>query len=434
MLKTYIKDLPRAHKVSASAIFVVLVLFSLLSSEEPEASQHAESLELSVGERYALPIEVDTVDESTLLAVEEHKEWKTITVRRGDNLAKIFDREDLTPQEVYKVSKAGKDAKKLLKMKPGDELSILKDSDNTFRSLAYAYSSTETLSINKAEDNTFKSSVDKKQIQTRLGYAQGEIDSSFWNAGIRSGMSEAQIMNLAGIFGWDIDFALEIRPGDTFNIVFEKEYIDGEFIGYGNIIAAEFTNQGEEFTAIRYTDGLYYTPEGRSMRKSFLRAPVSFTRISSNFNPKRFHPVQKRYKPHRGVDYAAKRGTPVMAAGNGKVIKAGYDKYNGHHVFIQHGEKYTTKYIHFTKRLVKRGQTVKQGDIIGTVGSTGLASGPHLHYEFLVNGVHRNPRTVKLPKAEPIDKRERSAFQQLAQNYLIQLSNNRRIMLAMNQK
>jgi murein DD-endopeptidase MepM/ murein hydrolase activator NlpD len=170
------------------------------------------------------------------------------------------------------------------------------------------------------------------------------------------------------------------------------------------------------------------------MRKSFLRAPVSFTRISSNFNPKRFHPVQKRYKPHRGVDYAAKRGTPVMAAGDGKVIRAGYDKYNGHHVFIQHGEKYTTKYIHFTKRLVKKGQNVKQGDIIGTVGSTGLASGPHLHYEFLVNGVHRNPRTVKLPKAEPIERKERSAFQQLAQNYLVQLSNNRRIMLAMNQK
>ncbi len=405
----------------------------MFSSEKPEASQHAESLELSVGERYTLPMEVEE-DDAFIQQDEVHEEWKSITVRRGDNLAKIFDRENLTPQEVYKVSKAGKDANKLLKMKPGDELSLLKDNDNRFKSLTYAFSSTETLSIKKTVDDKFHSSIEKKEIQTRLGYSQGEITNSFWNAGIRSGMSEAQIMNLAGIFGWDIDFALEIRPGDSFNIVFEKEYIDGEFIGYGDIVAAEFTNQGEQFTAIRYTDGRYYTPEGRSMRKSFLRAPVSFTRISSNFNPKRFHPVQKRYKPHRGVDYAAKRGTPVMAAGDGKVIRAGYDKYNGHHVFIQHGEKYTTKYIHFTKRLVKKGQNVKQGDIIGTVGSTGLASGPHLHYEFLVNGVHRNPRTVKLPKAEPIERKERSAFQQLAQNYLVQLSNNRRIMLAMNQK
>jgi murein DD-endopeptidase MepM/ murein hydrolase activator NlpD len=434
VLKTYIQELPRVHKASITGILLVLALFSLLSSEKPEASQHAESLELSIGERYTLPIEVEIDDKALLRAEEEHEDWKSITVRSGDNLAKIFDRESLTPQEVYKVSKAGQEAKKLLKMKPGDQLSLLKDSDNHFQSLTYAYSPTETLTINKTADEKFQSSIEKKEIQTRLGYSQGEITNSFWNAGIRSGMSEAQIMNLAGIFGWDIDFALEIRPGDSFNIVFEEEYIDGEFIGYGNIVAAEFTNQGEQFTAIRYTDGRYYTPEGRSMRKSFLRAPVSFTRISSNFNPKRFHPVQKRYKPHRGVDYAAKRGTPVMAAGDGKVIRAGYDKYNGHHVFIQHGEKYTTKYIHFTKRLVKKGQYVKQGDVIGTVGSTGLASGPHLHYEFLVNGVHRNPRTVKLPKAEPIERKERSAFQQLAQNYMVQLNNNRRIMLAMNQR
>ena len=434
VLKIDVRDLPKAHKIAIAGIFSVLVVFSLLSSEKPEASQHAESLELSIGERYTLPIEVE-VDEETFTQVTDNQEdWKNITVRSGDNLAKIFDRESLTPQEVYKVSKAGQEAKKLLNMKPGDEISLLKDDSNRFQSLAYSYSPTETLIIHKTNDDKFHPRIETKEIQTRLGYAQGEIKSSFWNAGIKSGMSEAQIMNLAGIFGWDIDFALEIREGDNFNIVFEKDYIDGEFIGYGDIVAAEFTNQGESFTAIRYTDGRYYTPEGRSMRKSFLRAPVSFTRISDNFNPRRFHPVQKRYKPHRGVDYAAKRGTPVMAAGDGKVIRAGYDKYNGHHVFLQHGEKYVTKYIHFTKRLVKKGQSVKQGDIIGTVGSTGLASGPHLHYEFLVDGVHRNPRTVKLPKAEPIDKKERAAFQQLAQNYVDKLSNNKRIMLAMNQK
>ncbi|TDF37543.1 peptidase M23 [Alteromonadaceae bacterium M269] len=432
MLKTYIKDLPKVHKISITSIFSVLVLFILFSSEKPEASIHTEALELSIGERYELPIKVDAEDLTALQSETEQPEWKSIKVRNGDNLAKIFDREGLTPQEVYKVSKAGKDAKKLLKMKPGEELRILKEADNTFSALAYAYSPTETLFINKNSEQKFLSSIEEKQIHTRLGYAQGEIQNSFWNAGVKSGMTEAQIMNLAGIFGWDIDFALEIRKGDNFNVVYEEQFIDGEFIGYGDIVAAEFTNQGEEFTAIRYKDGRYYTPEGRSMRKSFLRAPVSFTRISDNFNPRRFHPVQKRYKPHRGVDYAARRGTPVMAAGDGKVIKAGYDKYNGHHVFLQHGEKYVTKYIHFTKRLVKRGQSVKQGDIIGTVGSTGLASGPHLHYEFLVDGVHRNPRTVKLPKAEPIDKKELASFQNIAQNYLDKLNNNKRIMLAMN--
>ncbi len=167
------------------------------------------------------------------------------------------------------------------------------------------------------------------------------------------------------------------------------------------------------------------------MRKSFLRAPVNFKYISSSFKPKRFHPVQKRWKAHRGVDYAASRGTPVMAAGDGKVIKSAYNKFNGHYVFIQHGEKYVTKYLHFTKRKVKTGQSVKQGQIIGTVGATGLASGPHLHYEFLVDGVHRNPRTVKLPKAQPIAKKERDKFQLLATQRLAQLDNNKRIMLAM---
>jgi murein DD-endopeptidase MepM/ murein hydrolase activator NlpD len=168
------------------------------------------------------------------------------------------------------------------------------------------------------------------------------------------------------------------------------------------------------------------------MRKSFLRAPVSFKYISSSFKKRRFHPVQKRWKAHRGVDYAGKVGTPVMAAGDGKVIKSAYDKYNGHHVFIQHGEKYTTKYLHFTKRAVKYGETVKQGQTIGYLGSTGLASGPHLHYEFLVNGVHRNPRTVTLPEANPIDKEHAKEFNLIAQKRMKQLNNNKRIMLAMN--
>jgi murein DD-endopeptidase MepM/ murein hydrolase activator NlpD len=239
-------------------------------------------------------------------------------------------------------------------------------------------------------------------------------------------------MRLAGIFSWDIDFAQEIREGDSFNVIFEKQYIDGEFIGFGDIVAAEFKNQGEIFQAVKYDDGNFYTPDGKSMRKSFLRAPVSFKYISSSFKKSRFHPVQKRWKAHRGVDYAGKVGTPVMAAGDGKVIKSAYDKYNGHHVFVQHGESYTTKYLHFTKRAVKYGDSVKQGQTIGYLGSTGLASGPHLHYEFLVNGVHRNPRTVKLPKANPIAKEHAQAFKLIAQKRVEQLNNNKRIMLAMN--
>jgi len=357
--------------------------------------------------------------------------WQTYRVKSGDNLAKIFKRAGLTPQDVYKVSKAGKAAKKLLKIMPGQRLQVALQ-NNAFAGLRYPFSKTEILHID-ANDNTLTSRIEQKTVNTRVNFASGDIDNSFWNAGVKAGLTDNQIMSLANVFGWDIDFALDIRAGDVFNIIYEQKFVEGEFIGNGNIVAAEFVNQGETFTAIRYKDGNYYTPEGRSMRKSFLRAPVNFKYISSSFKPRRFHPVLKRWKQHRGIDYAAKTGTPVVAAGDGKVIKAGYDKYNGHHVFIQHGEKYVTKYLHFSKRRAKKGQWVKQGQTIGLVGMTGLANGPHLHYEFLVNGVHKNPRTVKLPKANPIAKSEKQAFLALAKNYQGQLENNRRIMLAMNQ-
>ena len=238
-------------------------------------------------------------------------------------------------------------------------------------------------------------------------------------------------MNLANIFQWDVDFALDIREGDKFSALVEQIFIDGEFSGYGEILAAEFTNQNEGFSAVRYSDGRYYTPGGDSMQKTFLRAPVSFKYISSSFSKRRYHPVQKRYKAHRGVDYAASTGTPVFAAGDGKVIKSGYDRFNGHHVFVEHGGGITTKYIHFSKRKVRKGAKVKQGQVIGLVGATGLAAGPHLHYEFLVNGVHRNPRTVSLPKANPISKSEKEKFLSLAALRMEMLEHNKNLLLAM---
>lgn len=433
MVQKTLKQLPKTHKVVLCSAIFMLVLFSLFPSENASASKHTDAHLLEIGKRYPLNVELsgNHSDHSEVLFTEEQN-WIDIKVRKGDNLAKIFERAGLSPQETYRVSKSGKPAKKLLKMMPGQTLSVLLDENNDFSTLKYALSKSDTLIVQKSEDNKYHSEIVVGDIDTRLNYTQGEIENSFWNAGVKANMTNKQIMSLAGIFGWDIDFALELRQGDNFNVVFEEHYLDGEFLGFGEIVAAEFTNQGETFTAIRYEDGNYYTPEGRSMRKSFLRAPVNFSYISSSFNPRRFHPVQKRVKPHRGVDYAANRGTPVMAAGDGKVIKASYDKYNGHHVFIQHGEQYVTKYLHFTKRLVKRGQTVKQGQKIGTVGSTGMVTGAHLHYEFLVDGVHRNPRTVKLPKAKPIAKKDAEAFKQIASVRIGQLQNNKRIMLAMN--
>ena len=420
-----------------------MVILLLWPSEDVEASRttytaptdlplnNGQIVELALGVKYAVPIPEFNSDTDTEYVEKDAADYVSHKVKRGDTLAKIFDQFDLSPQTTYKVSRAGQEAKKLTRIKPGDLIYLHIDEAGQLISLQYPLSNTETLLIS-AQDDQYLSSVETKQIETVLNFSQGVIVSSFWNAGTEAGLTDNQIMKLAGIFGWDIDFAQEIRSGDTFNMVYEELYVDGEFIGYGEIVAAEFVNQGETFTAVRYTDNRYYTPEGRSMRKSFLRAPIDFKYVSSSFNPKRFHPVQKRIKPHRGVDYVARVGTPVLAAGDGKVIRSSYDRFNGHHVFLQHGERYQTKYLHFTRRAVKVGQTVKQGQVIGYLGSTGMVTGAHLHYEFLVDGVHRNPRTVTLPKAEPIDPKQKNQFLQIAQQQVRLLDNHKRIMLAMN--
>ncbi|GBL04914.1 peptidoglycan DD-metalloendopeptidase family protein [Glaciecola sp. KUL10] len=432
MITNTIKQLPKPHRIFLAGLSAIVALLVLLPSEHVAASKSHPAQLLEPGVEYPIDIDFSAIQSAHVEFEDDVDNWQQYKVKNGDTLANIFSKVGLSPQDTYRVSRAGEHAKRLTKMKPGDSIYIHVDDAKQFDALRYPLSKTETLFIEKGESDQLVSKVEVKQVETLHSFAQGSIKSSFWNAGTSAGLTDNHIMRLAGIFGWDIDFAQEIREGDSFNVVYEEQYINGEFIGFGDIVAAEFVNQGDVFRAIKYEDGNFYTPSGKSMRKSFLRAPINFKYISSSFKKRRYHPVQKRWKAHRGVDYAAKTGTPVVAAGDGKVIKAAYDRFNGHHVFIQHGETYTTKYLHFTKRAVKRGQMVKQGQVIGYVGATGLASGPHLHYEFLVNGVHQNPRTVKLPQAKPIDKKEASKFKLLAQERVAQLDNNKRIMLALN--
>jgi murein DD-endopeptidase MepM/ murein hydrolase activator NlpD len=243
-------------------------------------------------------------------------------------------------------------------------------------------------------------------------------------------------MELANIFGWDIDFALDLRKNDQFSILYEKQFVDGEEIAAGNILAAEFSNRGKIFRAVRFVDpkghSNYFTPEGDSMRKTFLRTPVDFARISSRFNLKRKHPVLNRIRAHKGVDYAASTGTPIKTTGDGRIIFRGRKGGYGRVVIVQHGQRYTTLYAHLSKFHSKRrsGSYVKQGQTIGYVGMSGLASGPHLHYEFRVNGVHRNPLTVSLPHAKPIDRKYLAAFKQQAQPLMSQLNQIKTVRLA----
>lgn len=431
MLHNTIKQMPKFHRLTIVGVGILLLLILLWPVDSVDASKAAPAIELEIGKLYPVDIELSSYQSDETFQPTETIEATSYTVKSGDTLAQIFSSFSLSPQTTHKVSHSGDAAKQLRKIKPGDTLHLLIDAVGSLKQLSYQLSKTDTLIV-ALQDEKYVSSIKTEQIDKVLNFAQGSISSNFWNAGAAAGLTDKQIMELAGIFGWDIDFAQEIRRGDSFNLVFESLYIDGEYIGRGDIVSAEFVNQGSKFTAIRYDDGFYYTPEGRSMRKSFLRAPVNFRYVSSNFNPQRLHPVLKRIRPHRGVDYVAKVGTPIMAAGNGKVIEASYNRFNGHYVFIKHGERYQTKYLHLNKRAVKKGQSVKQGQVIGYLGGTGMVTGAHLHYEFLVDGVHRNPRTVDLPKAEPIDKSQLDKFLQIANNQLDLLSKHKRIMLASN--
>jgi len=421
------------------------MLLLLVPSEKATASRQNSENTLQIGKRYQVDVPFDSNESMKIsktsfdkpIAIKENSPddtpltWKTTKVKSGDSLAKIFKRFGYNARTTYDVISAeGEYSKLLKKLDVGDEIQLGINAKGKLAALTYSLSKTETLHIALIDDK-YQSNKETKTVEIRETIAHGIIKSNFWNAGIEAGLDDGQIINLANIFGWDIDFALDIRTGDSFHIVFENQYIDGEFIGSGKILAAEFINQDDPFQAIRFTDGEYYSPDGKSMRKAFLRAPVNFRYISSNFKPKRFHPIQKRWKAHRGTDYRASTGTPVVAAGNGKVTHSTKNKYNGNYVFIQHGNGIVTKYLHFSKRAVKKGQRVKQGQVIGYVGSTGMSQAPHLHYEFLLNGVHRNPRTVKLPDAKPINKKFKAAFAKVAKQRLDELLGSRQVLLTM---
>ena len=268
----------------------------------------------------------------------------------------------------------------------------------------------------------------QQPIEKRLVFTAATIITSLSKAAKQAGLNNQQLMQLATIFQDKIDFNKNLRRGDHFNVLYTVDYLDGKRIRRGNIMAAEFTNRGKTYTAIRFTDSKnhsgYYTPEGRSLKLSILRASLKYKRISSYFGSHRLHPILKIYRPHEGVDYAAPRGTPVKAAGNGVVTFIGRESGYGKVIFIQHNKKYATYYAHlshYAKRL-KRGNRVKQGQVIGYVGSTGLATGPHLHYEIRVNGIARDPLKVALPNAKSIPKAYLAEFKEHAAKFLNQLA------------
>ena len=340
--------------------------------------------------------------------------WIEYKVQSGDNLTKLFRRAGLGPRDVYEVSQADVDTRHFSKLRPGQTVALIIE-EGSLQRLKIVQNRLDSIEFVRQNEG-FNLAVISIEPEVRTKFVAGTINSSLYLGAQQAGLSDRTTMELAQIFAWDVDFALDIRQGDEFRVLFEEKYLEGEKIGEGNILAAEFTNNGDTFAAVRYEDSKgdvnYFTPDGRSMRKAFLRSPVDFRRISSNFNPERYHPVLGVKRPHRGTDYAAATGTPIRASGDGKVIWRGTKGGYGKTVILQHGGEITTLYGHMSRYQsgVTSGSRVQQGDIIGYVGMTGTATGPHLHYEFRVSGVHKNPMTVKLPDAEPIASSELARF------------------------
>ncbi len=386
-----------------------------------EASTETAKLELPPA--MSTPVTTATAREDTAPPAGE---WHEVTIKPGDSLARLFSRQGIAPRQLHDILAGGGAAKKLTRIYPGQVLRLRTGDDHDLLELRYEIDALNTVEITQTETG-YRSHLVVREPEHRVVSAAAKIDSSLFLAAQKASLPENVTMELASIFGWDIDFALDIRRGDQFAVLYEELYLDGERIGTGDIIAAEFKNHGKLFRAVRYTDARghsdYYAPDGRSMRKAFLRTPVAFTRISSRFSTGRKHPILNRIRAHKGVDYAAPRGTPVKATGSGKVVFRGRKGGYGNTLVIQHGSSYSTLYAHLNKfaRAAKTGRRVQQGDIIGYVGSTGLATGPHLHYEFRVNGVHRNPLTVKLPDAAPLPKRFREDFKLATSNLIAQL-------------
>ncbi|MGL4315353.1 MAG: peptidoglycan DD-metalloendopeptidase family protein [Pseudomonas sp.] len=456
---------PRSHLLAASGVAALLSLALLVfPTREVEAKKTYLSLELDNGSEQVLQEKDDlrpdqaTSDSPFNGSASINKDsanqdanktatvtppadplQKAVTVGNGDTLSTVFARVGLSATDLHEALNSSKEAKQLSHLKIGQVLDFKLTPEGKLDSVRSKLSDLESIALSRTDKGyNFKRELVKPDVRTT--YSHGVINSSLFLSAKRAGLSHDLTMDLANVFGYDIDFALDIREGDEFEVIYEEHVVNGKQVGNGDILAARFTNRGKTYTAVRYTSkqGVtsYYNADGNSMRKAFIRTPVDFARISSKFSMGRRHPILNKIRAHKGVDYAAPRGTPIKAAGDGKILLAGRRGGYGNAVIIQHGSSYRTLYGHmqgFAKG-IRTGGMVKQGQIIGYIGTTGLSTGPHLHYEFQVNGKHVDPLSQKLPMADPIARNEKQRFMQLSTPLMARMDQEKATQVAMNKR
>ncbi len=429
----------RLHITVLASIILVIITMLIFLTHDAEAMRSpllgSPDVQTAIEEQIASPTE-NVLEPIKIVQEESPKEpvLEEIKVKSGDSMAVIFHRLDLDASDLHQIMQLGSITKTLQHLQPGQIFKFDINEENVLQKMIFERTKRESLHVIRDQEG-FRAIPIELFLEKEMRFVSAPITSSLFETGMEIGLSDNMIMEMVGIFGWDVDFAQDIRKDDHFNLIFEEHYLHDEKVGEGPIIAAEFTNQGRTYQAIRYTDergrSQYYTPQGLSMRKAFLRTPVDFRRISSRFG-RRHHPILNRMRLHKGVDYAAPRGTPIKAAGDGRVIFRGTKGGYGRTVIIQHGGKYSTLYAHMSRyrRGVYANKRVRQGQIIGYVGKSGSATGYHLHYEFRVHGRHRNPLTVRLPNAAPINKKYKEDFLYHSQKILAQLMTQKKLNIA----
>lgn len=387
------------------------------------------------------PVELKTVIENiglpqaTILNEGDSTYWRETRIQRGDTIGSLLNRLEVEDDAAVSFIKSAKHAKTLYQLVPGRSVRAKTTEDGELVALRYIASDSTLLSVDRDETG-FRAVEQTAPLETRVSMKSGEIRSSLFGATDAAGVPDAIATQMAEVFSSDIDFHLDIRKGDRFTVVYETLYSNGEPVKTGRVLAAEFVNQGNAYRALYFKDREgregYYTPDGKNLRKAFLRSPLEFSRITSGFSSARLHPVLQTWRAHKGVDYGAPTGTRVRATADATVAVAGRQGGYGNVIILQHGGSNSTVYGHLSAfaKGVRQGTRVKQGDVIGYVGATGMATGPHLHYEFRVAGVQRNPLTVPMPQAFPIAAQFKNDFLASAKPLTAQLEMLRGLNLA----
>lgn len=390
-----------------------LPLFGIVAAFGIAPDTEVDSLPITtVVERLSLP------PAETAAAPTEY--WREERVQRGDTIASLLARLEVQDPAALNVLRNAKGTRSLYQLVPGRPAMARVSEEGMLLELRYLNASgTELVVLREGDSVRVNEQPAEQQAQTLM--ASGEIRSSLFAATDAAGLPDAIAVQIAEIFGSEIDFHRDLRKGDRFTVVYEMVNVRGEPLRAGRVLAAEFVNDGKAHRAVWYQGpdghpGGYYAPDGRNLRRAFLRSPLEFSRVSSGFSSARYHPVLKEWRAHRGIDYAAPTGTRVRATADGVVTFIGRQGGYGNLVILQHGGRYSTAYGHLSGFAggLQRGSRISQGDVIGFVGATGLATGPHLHYEFRVDGQQRNPMAVAMPAAEPVPAHLRPAFEAVA--------------------